>query len=125
MNGFEFLSTCILLFVLCIGVETAPHASDPAYVKCTRECTVEKNNCSIECRLLEDINNKPEVMSCLVECKDEYIECDIECSCISRCSRDLRGCIEQCDSHPFQSAWDMSECKEDCHHEEEVCQDLC
>lgn len=117
----------IILSVLnvILGAEAASKASDPAYVRCNRECIVERNVCSSDCRLREELSNRMEIMHCLFECNDEYVECEAECACVSKCSSDLKACTSGCNTHPFKNRWDRRQCRHDCIHEDEICQDLC
>lgn len=117
----------LVLLLLCffLGSEADLKASDPAYVICNRECIVERNTCSNDCRLREELSNRVEIMHCLIECNDEYVECEAECTCVSKCSRDLKACTSRCNTHPFQNRWDRRQCRQDCIHEDEICQDLC
>lgn len=117
----------IILSVLYVilGAEAASKASDPASVRCNRECIVERNVCSSDCRLREELSNRMEIMHCLIECNDEYVECEAECACVSKCSSDLKACTSGCNTHPFKNRWDRRQCRHDCIHEDEICQDLC
>lgn len=117
----------IILSVLnvILGAEAASKASDPAYVRCNRECIVERNVCSSDCRLREELSNRMEIMHGLIECNDEYVECEAECACVSKCSSDLKACTSGCNTHPFKNRWDRRQCRHDCIHEDEICQDLC
>lgn len=117
----------IILSVLnvILGAEAASKASDPAYVRCNRECIVERNVCSSDCRLREELSNRMEIMHCLIECNDEYVECEAECACVTKCSSDLKACTSGCNTHPFKNRWDRRQCRHGCIHEDEICQDLC
>lgn len=108
-----------------LATATASYAGDAAYVRCNRECIMERNTCSNDCRLREEQTNRVEIVLCLTECKDEYVECEAECSCVSRCSTERKNCISKCNTHPFQTRWNRRQCRMDCQYEGEVCQDLC
>lgn len=98
----------IIFFVLYVifGVEVVFKVLDFVYVRCNRECIVERNVCFSDCCLWEEFFNRMEIMYCLIECNDEYVECEVECVCVFKCFSDFKVCISGCNIYFFKNWWD-------------------
>lgn len=120
----------IIVFALCVlwmftvEVNTSP---EKAYRKCEKKCLVERDMCSVQCRMkrIKNFRRKMRIINCLSECGRDFLECEGECACFSTCAREKLGCQYSCQWYPFLHRWNRRQCRQECYHENEYCRDIC
>ncbi|XP_061177302.1 uncharacterized protein LOC133186038 [Saccostrea echinata] len=94
-------------------------------VKCNRECTKEKLDCSNECRMGDEDFERLESLQCLKECKVKTEACEKVCACGDQCAQKLSACKTSCKNHTFQTKHDKRECLAECYFDAEQCGEMC
>lgn len=107
----------IITDINCIKISKA--------INCKQFCKKETRECGIKCRKEEHAFDRPEVLECLEECSVESLECKKACDCLGQCAREVDGCNDSCESHPFQRKIDKLECYKECWYDANQCTDTC
>lgn len=120
MNQRFFSILCVSFIITdihCIKVSKA--------INCKQYCKKETRECGVQCRKEEHAFDRPDVLECLQECSVESMECKKACDCLSQCAREVDGCNDSCESHPFQRKIDKLECYKECWYDSNQCTDTC
>lgn len=125
---YESTKMGFMVHLMCLAVLLSACFADESMkstvIRCNHECSREKYECSANCRM-EDVLDKPDVLSCLADCKTKSETCDTTCICQTDCASRMKGCGQLCKTHRFQTSHNRKECYAECSYETEQCRSKC